>query len=172
MVYKQFVVMNIRTERQKISELASQERVVYDFRSSGGEEVSFCLIVAGCVGEEHYRKQYEVIRQYLLPGVRISCRIAYTRREEYFSMGMSSFAVLGEGSLGISEWVDTPGVIEFYGDAHIPFSAPGGKIKHVRQPGESEMILAWLHRMPFLLRVFRNLWRSFSSWWRPIWLMH
>jgi hypothetical protein len=157
MLYKEFVVAGVRTELHKMSDIASQEHVVYDLVSREGEKVSFCLIILGCVGQEHYREQYEAIRPYLLPQVRISCRIVYTYRREYLSMGMSSFAILGKNPWEISEWFNTPGVIEFYGDANIPLSNPNNSIKHVSQSEKSEIALVLKSQESILFRVFRAL---------------
>lgn len=157
MLYKEFVVVDVRTELHRISDIASQEHVIYDLVSREGEKVSFSLIILGCVGQQHYREQYEAVRPYLLPQVRISCRIVYTYRGEYLSMGMSSFAVLGNKSWEISEWFNTPGVIEFYGDTDILLSCPNNGIKHVSQPRKSEMALVWTSREPVLFRLFKAL---------------
>jgi len=172
MLYEEFIVERAEPSCHQISDLFSQRRVTYDLRSRSGQRVSFCLILAGCVGQDHYWRQYEAIRHHMIPGAYLSCRIAYTWRNDHFAMGMSSFSVLGDylpQAEGYSGWpqvsrvvleVDIPGVIEFYGDAHIPFS--GGYFEHVSDHRKHARTLQWIEKQSFLLRIIDSITKLFT----------
>jgi hypothetical protein len=161
MLYKEFEVKGVRTEHFSISARFPQECVIYNLVSREGEEVSFSLIIGGCSGEEQFRKQYEVVRSHLLVGVRISCRIAYTYRGEYLSMGMTSFAVCGKNPWEISDWYSVPDLIEFSGDVRIPLCHSCITSKHVSGSHASDLgSVSTKHqtkRQPFLSRVHKAL---------------
>lgn len=161
MIYQDFVVLSVEHKSHPISQGLSQDHVIYSLESRSGEKVGFDLTIGGCVGEKKYQKQYETVRDHLLPGTRISCRIVYTDRSEYFAMCMSSFAVLQASPYPASinvhgEWIDLPGVIEFYGEANIPILS-GQLIKHVDSQKKSQKALKWVNNKSWLFRLFNHL---------------
>ncbi len=183
-IYREYVVR--KAELKTYSPNNSRTCFECDLEDRSGKTVSFQLTIKGCVGSPGYMDQYKLVEPHFKIGSLIQCATVYVRRAGCFTLAMYDFMVLRPRNYATGETIDTdlyfnpsrgfwttslpasdrvhlPGIIEFYGDCHIPV-LDEGPLPLMSRNDHPEEGLRWDVRPSVFERIVKALfgWQSKS----------
>jgi hypothetical protein len=131
MLYEDYIVSDCG-----IRESGNQRVYFCDLLDSNKHQISFALIIQGCVGEKQYSAQYEAIAPHIRVGGLLHCELAWQWHDDHLNLCISGILPvqimrIGEKdisvendlnrrwAIGIGEWLRFPGLIHCENDAFV-----------------------------------------------------